>query len=74
MSAARVQAKELRIETVFRYANIYDRAIALIGAGKVDLKPLISATIPFADSIAAFDRAVEARPTDVKIQIELSRD
>ncbi|MFV0333243.1 MAG: NAD(P)-dependent alcohol dehydrogenase [Tropicimonas sp.] len=66
-----LQAKELRIETVFRYANIYDRAIALIGAGKVDLKPLISATLPFERSIEAFDRAVEARPTDVKIQIEL---
>ncbi|WP_116134558.1 NAD(P)-dependent alcohol dehydrogenase [Tropicimonas sp. IMCC34043] len=66
-----LQAKELRVETVFRYANIYDRAIALIGAGKVDLKPLISATLPFADSIAAFDRAVEARNTDVKIQIEM---
>lgn len=66
-----LQAKELRIETVFRYANMYDRAIALIAAGKVDLKPLISATLPFADSIAAFDRAVEARDTDVKIQIEM---
>ena len=64
--------KELRIETVFRYAHQYDRAIALIGAGKVDLKPLISATYPFAESIAAFDRAVEARPTDVKIQIKVA--
>lgn len=66
-----LQAKELRVETVFRYANIYDRAIALIGAGKVNLKPLISASMPFAESIAAFDRAVEARETDVKIQIEM---
>ena len=64
-----LQAKELRIETVFRYANVYDRAIALIASGKVDLKPLISATLPFADSIAGFDRAVEARDTDVKLQI-----
>lgn len=64
-----LQAREARVETVFRYANVYDRAIALMGAGKVDLKPLISATLTFADSIAAFDRAVEARPTDVKIQI-----
>lgn len=64
--------KELRIETVFRYAHQYDRAIALIGAGKVDLKPLISATYPFAESVAAFDRAVEARPTDVKIQIKVA--
>ncbi|MFC3569967.1 NAD(P)-dependent alcohol dehydrogenase [Paracoccus simplex] len=64
-----LQAKELRVETVFRYANVYDRAIALIASGKVDLKPLISASIPFADSIAGFDRAVEARETDVKLQI-----
>lgn len=63
------QAKELRVETVFRYANVYDRAIALIASGKVDLKPLISATIPFGDAIAAFDRAVEARDTDVKLQL-----
>lgn len=52
-----LQAKELRVETVFRYANVYDRAIALMASGKVDLKPLISASIPFADSIAGFDRA-----------------
>jgi D-xylulose reductase len=69
-----LQAKELRLETVFRYANIYDRAIALIAAGKVDLKPLISATVPFDESIKAFDRAVEARETDVKIQIEMPSD
>ena len=66
-----LQARELRIETVFRYANVYDRAIALMASGKVDLKPLISATLPFAESIAAFDRAVEARDTDVKLQIRM---
>jgi D-xylulose reductase len=64
-----LQAKELRVETVFRYANVYDRAIALIASGKVDLKPLISATIPFEQSVEGFDRAVEARETDVKLQI-----
>lgn len=67
------QSKEIRMETVFRYANMYDRAIALMASGKIDLKPLISATFPFEDSIAAFDRAVEARPTDVKIQIAMGR-
>lgn len=66
-----LQAKELRVETVFRYANVYDRAIALIASGKIDLKPLITETFAFADSIAAFERAVEARPTDVKLQIAL---
>lgn len=71
MDIVLAQSKEIRMETVFRYANMYDRAIALIGSGKVDLKPLISETFAFADSIAAFDRAVEARPTDVKIQIKV---
>lgn len=62
-------AKELRIETVFRYANIFDRALALIAAGKVDLKPLLSCSFPFAESVAAFERAAEGRPGDVKLQI-----
>ncbi len=64
-------AKEIRIETVFRYANVFDRALAMIASGKVDLKPLISATFPFEQSIAAFERAAEGRPRDVKLQIKM---
>ena len=63
-------AKEIRIETVFRYANVFDRALAMIASGKVDLKPLISQTFSFDDSIAAFERAAEGRPRDVKLQIK----
>ena len=33
---------------------------------------LISETFAFEQSIAAFDRAVEARPSDVKLQIKLA--
>lgn len=62
-------AKEVRIETVFRYANIFDRALQLIASGKVDLKPLITDTFDFKDSIKAFERAASARPSDVKLQI-----
>jgi D-xylulose reductase len=63
--------KEARIETVFRYANIHARAIELIASGKVDLKPLISGTFPFEQSIEAFERAAAARPGDVKLQIKM---
>ncbi|PTQ12678.1 NAD(P)-dependent alcohol dehydrogenase [Sphingomonas oleivorans] len=66
---AAAQAKELRFETVFRYANIYERAIDLIASGKVDLKPLLSATFPFERSVEAFERATAGRPGDVKLQI-----
>jgi D-xylulose reductase len=63
------QTKEARIETIFRYANVYPRAVALLASGKVDLKPLISAVFPFEQSIAAFERAAEGRSADVKLQI-----
>lgn len=70
---AGASVREVRIENVFRYAHQYDRAIALIASGKVDLKPLISETFAFRDSVAAFDRAVEARPSDVKLQIKVAQ-
>ena len=66
---SRAIAKEVRIETVFRYANVFDRALALIASGKVDLRPLVTDTYAFADSVAAFKRAAEGRPGDVKLQI-----
>ena len=65
-------SKEVRIETVFRYANIFDRALQLIASGKVDLKPLITGTYDFADSIKAFERAAQGNPEDVKLQILLT--
>jgi D-xylulose reductase len=72
IDVAMASTRELRIENVFRYAHQYERAIALIASGKVDLKPLISETFGFADSVKAFDRAVEARPDDVKLQIRVA--
>ena len=65
-------SKEVRIETVFRYANIFDRALQLIASGKVDLKPLITGTYDFSESIEAFERAAEGKPQDVKLQILLT--
>ena len=65
-------SKEVRIETVFRYANIFDRALELIASGKVDLKPLITGTFDFKDSIRAFERAAAGNPSDVKLQIRLA--
>ncbi|MDG4878227.1 NAD(P)-dependent alcohol dehydrogenase [Mesorhizobium sp. WSM4935] len=65
-------AKEVRIETVFRYANIFDRALQLIASGKVDLKPLITGTYDFSESIKAFERAAQGKPQDVKLQILLT--
>ncbi|HEY3332502.1 MAG TPA: NAD(P)-dependent alcohol dehydrogenase [Capsulimonadaceae bacterium] len=66
------QIKEARVEHVFRYAHVYPRALALMGSGKIDVKPLITDTFSFADSVKAFDFALRMPPTSVKAQIVLS--
>ena len=63
--------KEARVEHVFRYAHVYPRALALMGSGQLDVKPLITDKFAFADSVAAFDFAVNMPAESVKAQIEL---
>jgi D-xylulose reductase len=65
------QVKEARIETIFRYAHVFPRALALMGSRKIDVRPLITDTFDFADSVAAFDYATHLPPTSVKVQINL---
>jgi D-xylulose reductase len=63
------QVKELRIEHVFRYANVFPKAIALLASGKIDLARLISRTYPFRQGVAAFEYAAALKPEVVKVQI-----
>jgi D-xylulose reductase len=67
------QAKEASIEHVFRYAHEYPRVVALIASGKVNVKPLITDTFAFEDSIKAFDFASSMPPSSVKVQIVLRK-
>lgn len=66
-----LQMREISVQTVFRYANVYDRAVNLLASGKIDVKPLITSTFDFNESVAAFERAAECRPKDIKIQIKM---
>jgi len=71
LDLAALQFKEARIEPTMRYCNTYPRAIELMASGKVDLKPFITRTFPFKESVKAFDEMAAHRPSDVKIQIVL---
>jgi D-xylulose reductase len=68
------QVKEARVEHVFRYAHVYPRALALMGSGKLNVKPLITDTFSFTDSVRAFDYALHMPPTSVKVQITVAKD
>lgn len=63
------QVKEASVETLFRYAHMYPRALALLGSGKLNIKPLITDSFAFKDSVKAFEYACHMKPTSVKAQI-----
>ena len=69
-----LQATEVRIENIFRYANVYQKAIDLVDSGRLNLKPFITDTFAMKDAKAAFDRMDEGRPGDIKLQITVNRD
>ena len=64
-------AKEARIETIFRYAHVYPRAVALIASGRLDVKPLLTDQFAFERSIEAFEFAAHMPPSSVKVSITL---
>jgi D-xylulose reductase len=66
---ALAMVKEARIETVFRYAHVYPRVLALLGSGKLNVKPLITHNFDFASSVRAFEWAANMPANAVKAQI-----
>ncbi len=70
-SVSAAQIKEARVEHIFRYAHVYPRAIALMGSGQLNVKPLITDKFTFTDSIKAFEYSAHMPPTSVKVQIEI---
>ena len=66
------QAKEARLDTIFRSAHVYPRVLNLMGSGTIDVKPLLTDTFAFKDSIEAFEYAADPPPNSVKVQIDLS--
>ncbi|WP_321927454.1 NAD(P)-dependent alcohol dehydrogenase [Paraburkholderia guartelaensis] len=71
MDIVAMQVKEIETVGIFRYANDYERSIALIASGQINVKPLISCRYAFKDSIEAFDLAASAQPDVIKVLIDV---
>ena len=67
--AGAAMIREARVENIFRYAHVFPRCVGMISSGAIDVKPLITRSFGFDESIAAFDLAASAPPSDVKMQI-----
>ncbi|WP_151718969.1 NAD(P)-dependent alcohol dehydrogenase [Gemmobacter serpentinus] len=69
--AGAAMVREARVENIFRYAHVFPRCVSMLASGAIDVKPLITRTFDFKDSVRAFEIAASAPPADVKMQIEL---
>ena len=67
----KAMVREARVEHVFRYAHVFPRCVAMLSSGAIDVKPLITRTFEFDDSVRAFEIAASAPKGEVKMQIAL---
>ena len=70
-NVGKAMVREARVEHVFRYAHVFPRCVAMLSSGAIDVKPLITRTFAFDESVNAFEVAASAPPGEVKMQIEL---
>lgn len=66
-----IVAKEFELRGTFRFHEEFGFAASLIGSRRVDVRPLISATMQFTDARAAFDLASD-RSKAMKVQLAFS--
>ena len=66
-----IVAKELQLRGTFRFDREFALAVELMGRGHIDVRPLLSATVPFRQAEDAFALAQD-RSRAVKVQLAFS--
>ncbi|MDQ0137696.1 L-idonate 5-dehydrogenase [Neorhizobium galegae] len=66
-----ITAKELSLKGSFRFHEEFETAVRLMQGGLIDVKPLITHTLPIEQTVAAFDLASD-RQKSMKVQIALT--
>lgn len=68
---AQIMDKEAEIKTVFRYRNIYPKAIAAVSSGAIDVKGIVTHEFDLDHIQEAFDEAVNNKTDLVKAVIRI---
>ncbi|KAI5291417.1 L-arabinitol 4-dehydrogenase [Ascosphaera aggregata] len=65
----RLSTMEIDLQYQYRYCNTWPRAIRLVNAGLIDLKPLVTHRFPIEDAVKAFETAANPKTGAIKVQI-----
>lgn len=68
---AQIMAKEAKIKSVFRYRNIYPKAIAAVASGAIDVTGIVTHEYDLTQIQEAFDEAVNNKTDLVKAVIRI---
>ncbi len=68
---AQIMDKEATIKSVFRYRNIYPRAIAAVAKGAIDVKPLVTHEFDFDHIQDAYQEALNNKTDALKVVIKV---
>jgi len=63
-----IVAKELQLRGTFRFDPEFELALRLMGEGLIDVKPLITASLPFDAAVEAFELASD-RSKSMKVHL-----
>ena len=63
-----IVAKEIQLRGTFRFHEEFALAVELMGKGLIDVKPLVTATLPFERAVEAFELAAD-KSKSMKVQL-----
>jgi L-idonate 5-dehydrogenase len=62
--------REINFVGSMRYGDVFDEAIRLVAAGRIDVRPLISDVLPIADCARAMALAAD-KANALKVQVQI---
>lgn len=68
----KIMAKEAKIESVFRYRNVYPKAISAMAKGIIDVSGIVTHEFDFDDIQEAFECAINDKDNVVKAVIKIT--